>query len=66
MSNRDNIDSEDRRDAVEKIRCGLEDVRAGRTTPAAQVFEELRREFGIPRNDSSGWPDRRSHDDRPE
>ena len=40
----------ERADAVAKIRQGLEDVKAGRTTPAAEVFEELRRKFNIPRS----------------
>jgi prevent-host-death family protein len=40
----------DRAATVEKVRRGLEDVKAGRTTPAAEVFEELRRKFKIPRS----------------
>lgn len=40
----------DRAETVEKIRRGLEDVKAGRTTPAAEVFEELRRKLNIPRS----------------
>jgi hypothetical protein len=36
-------------DASEGIRQGLEDTRAGRTRPAREVFEQMRREFGIPR-----------------
>jgi hypothetical protein len=39
-----------RADTITKIRQGLEDVKAGRTTPAAEVFEELRCKFSIPRN----------------
>jgi prevent-host-death family protein len=42
--------SADRADAVEKIRRGLEDVKSGRTTPAAEVFEELRRKLDLPRS----------------
>ena len=34
---------------AEGIRQGMEDVRAGRTRPAEDVFKELRAEFGIPR-----------------
>jgi prevent-host-death family protein len=41
----------ERAETVEKIRQGLEDVKAGRTTPAAEVFEELRRKFKIPRGE---------------
>ena len=36
-------------DASEGIRQGLEDARAGRTRPAREVFEQMRREYGIPR-----------------
>ncbi len=36
-------------DAREGIRQGLEDVKHGRTRPAREVFDEIRREFGIPR-----------------
>lgn len=36
-------------DAAEGIRQGLEDVARRRTRPASQVFDELRREFGLPR-----------------
>ena len=39
-----------RAETIAKIRQGLEDVKAGRTTPAAEVFEELRRKFNIPSN----------------
>lgn len=39
----------ERADAVAKLRQGMEDVKAGRTTPAAEVFEELRRKFKTPR-----------------
>lgn len=38
----------DQTETVEMIRRGLEDVKAGRTTPAAEVFEEVRRRFNIP------------------
>lgn len=36
-------------DAAEGIRQGLEDVARRRTRPASQVFDELRREYGLPR-----------------
>jgi PHD/YefM family antitoxin component YafN of YafNO toxin-antitoxin module len=36
-------------DEDEAIRQGLEDIAAGRTRPAREVFEEMRAEFGIPR-----------------
>jgi prevent-host-death family protein len=39
----------DRIEAIEGIQRGLEDVRAGRTKPARQVFDRLRRRHGIPR-----------------
>jgi len=38
----------ERSDTMAKIRQGLDDVKAGRTTPASEVFEELRRSFDIP------------------
>ena len=34
---------------AEGIRQGLEDVEAGRTRPAQDVFDEIRAEFNIPR-----------------
>jgi prevent-host-death family protein len=36
-------------DANEGIRQGLEDLREGRTRPMNEVFEEMRRKYGIPR-----------------
>jgi len=33
---------------VEGIRRGLEEMRAGKGRPAAQVFDEIRREFKLP------------------
>jgi len=36
-------------DDEEAIRKGLEDAKAGRTLPAREVFERLRRKHGIPR-----------------
>jgi len=39
----------DRVEAIERIQLGLADVKAGRSTPARQVFDRLRRKHGIPR-----------------
>ena len=39
----------DRVEAIEGIQRGLADVKAGRTKPARQVFERLRRKHAIPR-----------------
>ena len=39
----------DRDEALQGIRRGLEDVKAGRTKPASQVFDELRAEYGLSR-----------------
>jgi prevent-host-death family protein len=36
-------------DENEGIRQGLEDMREGRTRPADEVFEEMRRKYAIPR-----------------
>lgn len=36
-------------DVNEAIRQGLEDLREGRTRPVNEVFEEMRRKYGIPR-----------------
>ena len=36
-------------DAVQGIRQGLEDVRAGRTRPAAEFLSDLRQKHDIPR-----------------
>jgi prevent-host-death family protein len=36
-------------DEDEAIRQGLEDIRAGRTRPADEVFDEMRRKYAIPR-----------------
>jgi prevent-host-death family protein len=33
----------------EGIRQGLEDVKHGRTSPASEVFDKIRRKHGIPR-----------------
>ena len=38
-----------RADAHEAIRQGLEDAAHGRTRPAQEVFNEIRRRHGIPR-----------------
>lgn len=39
----------DRVEALERIQRGVADVKAGRTKPAQQVFDRLRRKHGIPR-----------------
>lgn len=36
-------------DAEEGIRQGLDDVARGRTRPAREVFDDIRRKHGIPR-----------------
>jgi prevent-host-death family protein len=38
-----------RADANEGIRQGIEDFEQGRTVPAREAFEKLRRKYGIPR-----------------
>jgi prevent-host-death family protein len=43
------LDIAARADAVEGIRQGLSDKTHGRTRPAREAFEELRRQHGIPR-----------------
>lgn len=42
-------EQQDYREAVEGIRRGYADYKAGRTRPAAEVFEELREKHGLPR-----------------
>lgn len=39
----------DRVETIEGIQRGLRDVKAGRTKPAQQVLDRLRRRHGIPR-----------------
>jgi prevent-host-death family protein len=39
----------DRVETVDALQLGFADVRAGRTKPARDVFERLRRKHGIPR-----------------
>jgi prevent-host-death family protein len=43
------LDIAARADEAEGIRQGLEDVANGRTRPAKEVFDELRRKHDIPR-----------------
>jgi prevent-host-death family protein len=43
------LDIASRVDAEEGIRQGLDDVAHGRTRPAKEVFDEIRRRHGIPR-----------------
>ena len=40
---------EDYQEAVQAIRQGLEDVKAGRTKPAEQFLDEFARKHGLPR-----------------
>ncbi len=40
-------EAEDYREAVEGIRRGYADFKAGRTKPADQVLEELRKKYGF-------------------
>ena len=42
-------EQQDFEEAVEGIRQGYEDVKAGRTRPASEMFEELREKHGFPR-----------------
>ena len=42
------LDLADRQQAIEGIREGLEDVEAGRTRPAEEVHEDLRKKYEIP------------------
>jgi len=42
------LDIAARADAEEGIRQGLEDVSHGRTRPAKEVFDEIRRKYDIP------------------
>jgi hypothetical protein len=39
----------DRVETLEGIQRGVADVKAGRTKPAQQVFDKLRRKHGVPR-----------------
>jgi hypothetical protein len=43
-----NEEQNDFGEAVEGIRRGSEDVKAGRTRPAAQFFADVRRKHGFP------------------
>jgi predicted transcriptional regulator len=40
-------EQQDYREAVEGIRRGHEDVKAGRTRPAAEFLDEMRRKYGF-------------------
>src|SRR4051812_40423957 len=42
-----NSSEEERKDTLQAIREGLEDMHAGRTRPAEEVFAELRRNHGF-------------------
>jgi predicted transcriptional regulator len=48
------LEREEFDDAVEGIRRGLEDVKAGRTLPASEVLADLRRKLKIPPSDRNG------------
>ena len=50
---REQEDAEDAR-ALEGIRQGLEDVRAGRTQPLSEVFAEIRRDLKLPQGSTAG------------
>ncbi len=39
----------DRVETIEALQRGFADVKAGRTKPAREVFERLRRKHGVPR-----------------
>ena len=39
----------DRVETMEALQRGFADVKAGRTKPAREVFDRLRRKYGIPR-----------------
>ncbi len=43
------MEAQDRMEAIEAIRRGLESVERGEGRPAAEVFEKLRRKHKIPR-----------------
>ncbi len=43
------VDIAARADVYEAIRQGLDDIAHGRTRPARDVFNEMRRRYGIPR-----------------
>jgi PHD/YefM family antitoxin component YafN of YafNO toxin-antitoxin module len=43
------LDAAARSDVYEAIRQGLDDVAHGRTRPARQVFDDIRRRYDIPR-----------------
>ncbi|MGD0498765.1 MAG: type II toxin-antitoxin system Phd/YefM family antitoxin [Bryobacteraceae bacterium] len=43
------LDIAARMDPREGIRQGLEDLRTGRTRPVREVFDDIRREHGLPR-----------------
>ncbi len=43
------VDIAARADVYEAIRQGLDDIAHGRTRPAREVFNEMRRRYGIPR-----------------
>jgi predicted transcriptional regulator len=42
-------EAEDRAETLAALREGFADIEAGRTQPVEQMFEELRQEYGFPR-----------------
>jgi predicted transcriptional regulator len=42
-------EQQDYQEGLEGIRRGYEDVKAGRTRPAEEVFEQLHEKYGLPR-----------------
>jgi prevent-host-death family protein len=43
------LDIAARADVYEAVQQGLDDVACGRTRPAKEVFDDIRRRYGIPR-----------------
>lgn len=42
---------DERRQAVSGIKQGLDDAAAGRTQPLAEAFADIRKEFGVPKEE---------------
>ena len=43
----DNLREWDRRDRIASIKRGIEDMKAGRTKPAEEVFRDFEKKYGI-------------------
>ncbi len=43
------LDALERAETIEAIRIGLEQVKQGKTKPAKQVFEEMRKKYNLPK-----------------